>query len=670
MARPAPRGGLKSVEHVVILMQENRSFDHYFGTMPGVLGFGDRRPLRLRTGESVFHQPRAGKPSVLPFSLSQKAREEGRPRGDVQDLGSTPHTYPNAVGAANYGWWDGWIEHKTETSMAHLELEDLAFQTALANAFTLCDASYCSMHGGTNPNRNYLWTGTTGFEPGKPGERAVLNTGNDYDHPGYDWTTYPERLETAGVSWQIYQEWDNYGDNSVEYFTPFKKVGAKVLAHVTPPAGTTYLTTEQVYDTLPKLSEADRARTLTELEKGRASLTAAERSLFDRAMFRSTPGTLVPRFAEDIKRGRLPKVSWIVPPAKDSEHPSVSSPLRGAKVTYDLLDAIASHPQTWDHTIFVLLFDENDGLFDHVPSPTPPRSYTDEWYDGHPMGPGPRTPMTIVSPWSVGGRVSSEVFDITSTLMLLERWLGVKEPNISRYRRDVVGDLTSTLDFERGARRPATPQADVPPAPGPRWKPNAPEQQQMPVQPAGRRPSAPVPYRLSASGAVRGSELRVRVANGGRLGAPVSVYSYRGDMKEPDHRVVSGETDVTVPLTGGSYDVALRGPDRFVVDMAGTAKGAAAELDMQVRARRRGATDIADVVLSNRSRRSIVVTLTDEAYSGRRRVVRLRARQSVSVPWTLSSGWYDVSAACTEDPSWKRRFTGRTAAPQRGALTA
>lgn len=404
---------------------------------------------------------------MLPFSLAQRASETNRPQSDTQNLGSTPHTYPNAVGAANRGWWDGWIEHKTETCMAHLERRDVAFQVALGNAFTFCDAAYCSMYGGTNPIRNYMWSGTTGFEPNKPGVRAVLNTGNDYDHPGYEWTTYPERLEAAGISWQIYQEWDNYGDNSVEYFVPFKKVGNKILAHITPPKGVdTFLTTEHVDDTLNKLEDAaERDRILAEMAKGRESLTAAEKSLFDRAMYRSLPGSLSGRFADDVAKGRLPKVSWLVPPAKLSEHPSVSSPELGARITYELLDAIASNPTVWDHTVFILLFDENDGLFDHLPSPTPPRSYSDDWYDGHPMGPGPRTPLTVVSPWSVGGRINSEVFDITSTLMFLEKVTGVKEPNISRFRRDVVGDLMSTLDFDRGASRPASPRPREPPNP-------------------------------------------------------------------------------------------------------------------------------------------------------------------------------------------------------------
>src|ERR1700679_1049651 len=59
LAEPARRvhGTIQDVEHVVILMQENRSFDHYFGCLKGVRGYGDPRPLALPSGQSVFHQP-------------------------------------------------------------------------------------------------------------------------------------------------------------------------------------------------------------------------------------------------------------------------------------------------------------------------------------------------------------------------------------------------------------------------------------------------------------------------------------------------------------------------------------------------------------------------------------------------------------------------------------
>src|ERR1700754_2554627 len=91
MAQPMRPGGLRAVEHVIVLTQENRSFDHYFGTMRGVRGFGDRHPLTLRNGKPVFAQPN-GTGDVLPFSLREAALRAGRPESDIQYVGDLDHS--------------------------------------------------------------------------------------------------------------------------------------------------------------------------------------------------------------------------------------------------------------------------------------------------------------------------------------------------------------------------------------------------------------------------------------------------------------------------------------------------------------------------------------------------------------------------------------------------
>ncbi|CAM04960.1 phospholipase C [Saccharopolyspora erythraea NRRL 2338] len=466
MARPVPAGGLDAVEHVIVLMQENRSFDHYFGTMRGVRGYGDRVPLELPEGGTVFEQPGPGG-SVLPFSLRQGAESEGRPVSDIQYLGDLDHSWAGSGKAWAGGWLDDWIAAKTAATMTYYERRDIPLQYELADTFTICDAYHCSVFGSTNPNRNYLWTGKVGYEPGTK-QRAVTNAAYDHAHPGYDWTTYPERLEQAGVSWQIYQEWDNFTDNAVEYFKPFKAIGHKILAEVE--GG--YRTTEEFYTALFDKPEPERRKLLAQFESGRAKLTDAERRLFDRAMYRSEPETLVRRLRDDIASGGLPKVTWLVPSAVDSEHPGSSTPVGSANLVFDVLDAIASDPQVWSKTVLLLNFDENDGFFDHMPPPVPPESETEDWYDGQPIGLGPRVPMTVVSPWTIGGHVNSQVFDHTSVLRFLERWTGVEEPNISAWRRRTCGDLLSVFDFGTagaarageagrgpGTHRPLAPEA-------------------------------------------------------------------------------------------------------------------------------------------------------------------------------------------------------------------
>lgn len=219
-------GTIDDVEHIVVLMQENRSFDHYFGSLRGVRGFGDPRPSTLPSGKSVWHQS-DGTKDVLPF----------RPTADdlglqfIQDL---PHGWSDGHTAFNAGKYDKWVPAKSSTTMAYLTREDIPFHYALADAFTICDAYHCSFIGSTDPNRYYMWTGYTGND-GKGGGPVLGN-----DEAGYDWTTYPERLEAAGVSWKIYQDvgdgldangsWGwipdayrgNYGDNSLLYFNQYR----------------------------------------------------------------------------------------------------------------------------------------------------------------------------------------------------------------------------------------------------------------------------------------------------------------------------------------------------------------------------------------------------------------------------------------------------------------
>jgi phospholipase C len=191
---PANRrtGTLRDVEHVVVLMQENRSFDHYFGTLRGVRGFGDPHPVTLPSGKPVWYQS-DGTKDVLPF------------RPEVDDLGMVflqdlNHDWNGGHAALNQGRYDRWVPAKTAATMAYFTRKDIPFHYALADAFTICDAYHCSLLGSTDPNRYYMWSGYTGND-GSGGGPVLGN-----DERGYSWTTYPERLEKAGVSWKIYQD--------------------------------------------------------------------------------------------------------------------------------------------------------------------------------------------------------------------------------------------------------------------------------------------------------------------------------------------------------------------------------------------------------------------------------------------------------------------------------
>ncbi|WP_433887672.1 alkaline phosphatase family protein [Streptomyces sp. CA-111067] len=454
-AEPRHGGHLSDIEHVVILMQENRSFDHYFGTLSGVRGFDDPRAPRLPNGRPVFYQPDAANPDgyLLPYRLNTRLTA-------AQAIPSTSHAWGAQHAAWNAGKMDSWMpahraadgDKKAPYVMGYLTRDDIPFHYALADAFTICDAYHCSVLGPTHPNRYMHMTGT--IDPdGLAGGPALDNGAADNV---YSWTTYPERLEAAGVSWKFYHEPDD-GPGG-------------------PPTG------------LPPLSK------MTQYQ------AAAEGSpLYDKALASSPVG----QFEYDALNDTLPTVSWLFPPQLYDEHPA-RMPAAAATWLAGKIEALATNPEVWAKTVFILNYDENDGLFDHVAPTVPPAGTAAEFVTrtsstgvaggGLPVGLGYRVPALIISPWTVGGWVASETFDHTSVLQFLEKITGVSEPNISQWRRRTCGDLTSTL-------RMSQPRRSMPDLPGTAAAyslaqyevahlplPTVPAHQEIPHQEHGHRP--------------------------------------------------------------------------------------------------------------------------------------------------------------------------------------
>ena len=186
-------GTIKDVEHIVILMQENRSFDHYYGSMRGVRGFGDPHPAVQPNGQTVWNQD-----GVLPFHPT--AANLG-----LQFIEDLPHDWTTTHDAYDNGAYDQWVQAKSNVTMAYLTRDDIPFHYALADAFTVCDNYHCSLLTSTDPNRYYMWTGYCGND-GTTGSAGPTGPVIDNAEKGYDWQTYPERLQAAGVSWKIYQD--------------------------------------------------------------------------------------------------------------------------------------------------------------------------------------------------------------------------------------------------------------------------------------------------------------------------------------------------------------------------------------------------------------------------------------------------------------------------------
>ncbi|HUC24590.1 MAG TPA: alkaline phosphatase family protein [Streptosporangiaceae bacterium] len=442
---------ISEIKHVVVLMQENRSFDHYFGAMPGVRGFGDPQAI-----PGVFKQADPQNPDgyLYPFHADTHS-------SSAQALPSTSHSWLPQHYSWDNGAMDGFVTARLPTalfngkeideydglaaqySMAYFQRDDIPFQWALADAFTICDGYHCSVLGPTWPNRLYLMTGQIDPE----GTNGGPTYGNYVPTEGFSWKTYPEYLTEAGVSWKVYQETDNYGFNVLEYFDQYQNA-------------------------------------------------STSSPLYQNAMKFYQPG----QFEYDAMNDRLPTVSYILPTSYQSEHPDFM-PAAGADYVASKVNAIAANPDVWAKTLFILIYDENDGYFDHVLPPTAPTGTAGEYIPTSvttsapgPIGLGFRVPCILVSPWTVGGFVCHDTFDHTSVTQLLEKVTGVVNPNITAWRRQTVGDFSTALGMFPTGRFPRLPdtkqqleraeeevvQFQLPPYPGANQTP--------PVQPTGYKP--------------------------------------------------------------------------------------------------------------------------------------------------------------------------------------
>ena len=640
---PANRrtGTIEDIEHIVILMQENRSFDHYFGSLRGVRGFGDPRPVNLSTGNSVWYQPNGSNAYVLPFHPTA-------PDMGLQFLEDLAHDWTSTHGAWNQGNYDQWVPNKGSTTMAYLTRDDIPFHYALADAFTICDAYHCSVLGPTDPNRYYMWTGWVGND-GAGGGPVIDNA-----EAGYSWSTYPEVLQSAGVSWKIYQDsgtglnaagfwgWTddayigNYGDNSLLYFYQYRNAQ---------PGSPLY----------------QGARIGTNI---------------------SARGTLFDTLRSDVQGNTLPQVSWIVAPEAYTEHPNWPANY-GAWYVSQVLDALTSNPDVFSKTALFITFDENDGFFDHmVPPCVPPSSAQGQStvsieneifpgsseYESGPYGMGPRVPMIVVSPWSKGGWVCSEVFDHTSLIRFIERrfsssYPNLQEPNITAWRRAVAGDLTSAFDFSKpDGAQPSLPStsAYVPPDDQrhPDYVPTPPTTQSLPQQEAGLRPARAVPYTLHAIGrAAENGNFLIDFYNAGHKGACFHVRSATATNGPWYYTVEAGKSLSASWPTQGAYDFSVYGPNGFMRHFKGSVVSAQTTLNITSRYD----IDSGGIVLALANEGHAICTISVEnLYNGESISYMLAAGQHVEKLWYLSDsyGWYDLVVRGNAETGFEQRLAG------------
>lgn len=650
---------IKDVEHIVILMQENRSFDHYFGTMKGVRGFGDRFPIPLESGQRVFYQS-DGHRIVPPYRADRKTSNAALIKG-------TPHNFPDMQAAWNQGKYGYWPLYKTPFSMAYYTREEIPFQYALAEAFTISDAHHCSVATGTDPNRIVFWSGSN-FDPDKRAEGInctdvdsepvnlrcwikgeMPEPGYTYQGNAFTWPTIPDVLEKEGISWRIYQDPNNNWTGAMH-------------------GGLAFESFRNAKPGSPIYEQGMRHWSLQDLEN-------------------------------DVRNNKLPQVSWILPSQADSEHPGApSSPYRGGDFTHEILSALTTNPEVWSKTVFFLTFDENDGLFDHIPAPAVPSYNLDKTLAGkstldlkgmyfhsdkdrylderdtisgniRPWGFGPRVPLYIISPWSRGGWVDSQVADHTSVGQFIEKCFGVTIPAISPWHRAVSSDLVSAFDFvnpndpvfpvmpktanypDLDAASKLLPLAAAPTDPAPLY------------QEKGTRFSRALPYRLNVY--LRKSENENKIdltfGNQGDAGVVYHVYDLNHLDRIPRRYTVEAgkaiSDDWQLGADQGSYDLEVYGPNGYFQKFSGNIDSMEEpEITLDFDYRKGGIS----VDITNPGKSPIIATINSNAYDhGGPWTFNIAAGKNKKKKWALKSSgnWYDFSVKVGNE--YLRRFAGR-----------
>jgi len=785
---PALGSTFYDAEHIVFLMQENRSFDHQLGMLQGVRGFNDPRAIQLPDQNKVWLQSNKDGDTYAPFHLDVKNTK-------VAWMGSLPHTWPDQTDAMNNGKYDRWLDVKRARNknyapipltMGYCDRNDFPFYYSLADAFTVCDQNFCSSITGTHSNRHYWMTGTVREKNEPAGIAHLWNVDNEV-YPELNWTTYPERLEENGVSWKVYQneitmgiglkaeedDWlGNFGTNILEFFTQYnvrlhaggianlqtkkenllkqiaileqqpaddktklKLAAAKRLMARIEVAQTKYTT--ESYNQLSAKDKAIHSKALTTNEGDAFFHELEELEYNDNGTTRKLnvpKGDVFHQFREDVKNGTLPTVSWLMPPAYFSDHPG--EPWFGPWYVSEAMEILLQNPEVWKKTIFIITYDENDGYFDHVPPYTVPNPYKEHTgkvttgidpkmdfatkdQQNNPsasasniressIGLGYRVPMIIVSPWTRGGYVCSELFDHTSSLQFLENFLEKKfgkkviEENITQWRRTICGDLSSAFRPYYGEeinspafldKKPfieSIHQAQFKQVPNNYRKLSTDEISQINFNPAqspyfpqqekGIRSACAIPYELYTDAQFSKADNKLSIAFGAgntvfgdkATGSPFRVYAmnpYQGEvLRSWDYSVAAGEKlDDEWQLSAfenGQYHLRVYAPNGFYREFKGNDHNPQLTVTCRYEPDNSGASKLSGNVLVtvvNHDKKAHGITVHDNSYKTASQYLNIAggSTKTVALNLTQSHHWYDFSVRAEGYEPFEERFAGR-----------
>lgn len=744
-------------EHVVFLMQENRSFDHALGTLKGVRGFNDPRAIKLPNNNPVWLQRNKKGETYAPFRFNIKTTK-------ATWMGDLPHGWTDQVDARNKGNMNGWIDAKVSRNypdmpltMGYYTREDIPFYYNLADSFTVCDQHFCSSLTGTSPNRCFFWTGKVRLEQTPTSHPHIYNSDIDGSER-LSWKTFPERLSQHGVNWRIYQNelsvgvgfegeegrWlANFTDNDMEFFKQYNvrrhpehlphlrkaKITLEKQLQEKPDAKLQEKLDQVIKDiaflevnTLDKLSseEQDLHKRAFTINRNDPDYHSLETITYDDNGTERTAqipkGDVFHQFREDVNAGKLPTVSWLVAPSNFSDH--AGTPWYGAWYLSEAIDILTKNPEVWKKTIFVLTYDENDGFFDHVPPvgvPNPKDSSTGTVSESldisseyvipgqtareSSIGLGFRVPMVVVSPWSRGGYVNSQVFDHTSSIQFLEKFLSHKtgqkihEDNISSWRRSICGDLTSVFRPYNGEEIPAPkPIERVPfiesihkakfakvPDDFNKWDQEMiddllknGDSNFLPKQEKGIKSANTIPYETYVSGALDGNgNFKIDFKAGNQLfekassGIGFMVYASEGrtwTFSAAAGDQVSHNWSLD-DFEKQHYDLRIHSVNGFFRHFTGTSQDPGVEIKVLYRRSKMEKPDgnIYLYIKRTSAKETLKFSLIDNSYGSKPATLILDKKQTeILLPLSLkkSHGWYDFTLTASGYTDFSQQFAG------------
>jgi phospholipase C len=562
--------------------------------------------------------------------------------------------------------------------MSYFTREDIPYHFALADAFTVCDAYYCSIMGPTNPNRMYLWSGCIGNlsnlgpggADGHGAGRATYN-GLSLNNAYWTYSTLPEVLDKANVTWKIYQDLTgatfapDFGDSGINAFAgnftdnPVLYLNQYATSASTSPLFENGCTGTEIINIIPAASAPA------------SDWLAWAEHLFD-------------QFRSDVKSGKLPQVSWVIAPAGYTEHSDW--PINyGAWYISQIFDILVSNPEVFSKTVLIINYDEADGSVDHIVPPTPAQGASTVSIENEivtpigqkpgfqpgPIGLGTRVPFIAISPWSKGGFVNSQVFDHTSVIQFIEKGFGVHEPNISPWRRAVVGDLTAVFNFsnpndennndDNQVRLPSTagflpPPAELAGGPTTTFQPKLGDVIiGLPPQEKGIRPARALPYQMDVHAAVNtlSHTITLTFLNTSRATVVFHIRSTNPADLVRTYTVEPGKQLSGSWNFASFYDLSVYGPNGFARFYKGSIGPKAALLDV---VSSYGTEDGGTIEwrIENLAVAQAEVKVLD-AYTGRMDTQLARPNQTFADQLSLEEffGWYDLIITVDGDPTFK-----------------